>query len=54
MKLNFWQWLGILFLIGGAIGYIWLSDSRKRSPRYVPAPTETTYPTPAEAPAGTQ
>ena len=34
MKLNFWQWLGIILLVIGAIGYALFKDGDKQ-----PAPT---------------
>ncbi len=44
MKLNFWQWLGIICLIGGAIGYVWLRDRGSADTDSVPAPVETGSP----------
>jgi hypothetical protein len=48
MKLNFWQWLGVLCLIGGAIGYIYFEDREKKPDRQRP-PVQTTT-APATAP----
>ena len=47
MKLNFWQWLGIILLVIGAIGYALFRDDKTR-----PAPTtpDTSLPAPATQP----
>lgn len=38
MKLNFWQWLGVVLLIGGVA--LWIYERREK-----PAPTTPTTPT---------
>src|SRR5690606_7335265 len=50
MKLNFWQWLGLLLLLLGVIGYVFWREE-ERAP-IEPAPVETTpvESTPAETP----
>lgn len=42
MKLNFWQWIGILVLLAGAIGYVFWKDDRQRidPDRLPPATTQ--------------
>jgi hypothetical protein len=45
MKLNFWQWLGIIIFIVGAIGYIMFRDDNKKKPA-LPGPPPATQPVP--------
>ncbi len=42
MKLNFWQWIGILILVAGAIGYAFFRDTSPRidENRLPPATTQ--------------
>jgi hypothetical protein len=49
MKLNFWQWLGIILLVLGAIGYM-LYKKEHAAPTAPPAPAASTVPS---APAST-
>jgi len=37
MKLNFWQWLGVILLIAGALVWYW---ERRGSPQAPPATTQ--------------
>jgi len=46
MKLNFWQWLGVILLV---ICGIWYVIPRQKPP--APAPNSTSSPMPAAAPA---
>lgn len=40
MNLNFWQWIGILVLIVGAIGYVfWKDESQRIDPDRLPPAT---------------
>ena len=44
MNLNFWQWLGVILLVGGAAFYVYekFTDSDKNPAR--PAPPASTQP----------
>lgn len=39
MRLNFWQWIGLILLIVGLIWLVWRETAAKRAPAPVPAPT---------------
>jgi hypothetical protein len=47
MKLNFWQWLGVLLLVVGGCLYIYRETTKKTSdtvPSNVPSPTSQAVP----------
>ena len=39
MKLNFWQWLGVVLLVVGIVWWQWGVHSAKQSPTAGPQPT---------------
>ena len=52
MKLNFWQWLGVILVVIGAIGYVMFRDKPKPKPAPMPDSSAVTeIPPPATVPA---
>jgi hypothetical protein len=44
MKLNFWQWLGVILLIGGLALYVYEHNKESAPPKAPQAPTLTSQP----------
>jgi drug/metabolite transporter (DMT)-like permease len=44
MKLNFWQWLGVILLIGGLVLYLYERREKNEPPKSPQSPALTSQP----------
>ena len=44
MKLNFWQWLGLILLIVGAAWWVYERQNKPAAPAPIPTPPAATQP----------